>query len=658
MTRIQPCYSYNQDQCAISSSGFDSQGARIKIGGSGVNEKCTIEDCANGIWVRAPHLRVVIANNVIKRISAYGVKLQNACDWFLVNPVHQILNNTFTDVGENVLPPLLAGNNNAIDCVNTPYTDLQIHNNIISSSAPGIICFEGSGIKVVETFASPNKYRRISYNQISGKRYGIKVEVDPLTTSNNTINLLPQLVTSYNTFGIDLANQNYGVTKHNVIDFLINPPTNQPANVGIKILGGSNYGILCNTINKGGHHIRYESINTSTGAAVSHIGIKSNNMNTGSIGFYMPTSTDNVGPQGDMFIPSDNTWSGTFSGQPISGQLTSNSLNASSCGFFVRQGLLPFDVLLMSPGTVGSPFIPIFPIIPQSLYQCPSAEPVFIQVSGWREGDTLEGGSNREGIESIKVETWTPEDDIVMLNAFNIDGPADTTYKWQLSLQTLKKALNHPEWLDSITGLNNWIQSLSTSCLFTIASYQNATENGDFELASSLMSTINPGIQVEQNFLNIYLTSREISLTGEVSESSYQTLLNIANQCIKEGGYIVSIARSLINLAVNEDTLTCLQVGGNERINKIPKDFNGFITYPNPVFANSLFIKKSQKNTVDLIAVELQSVSGKLLLVPFEKTDSEDIWEIDLDGISNGMYFVKAKWSDNQNSIEKVIVNH
>jgi len=381
-------------------------------------------------------------------------------------------------------------------------------------------------------------------------------------------------------------------------------------------------------------------------------------MNTGSIGFYLPGPNDNVGPQGDMFIPSDNTWTGTFGGQAISGQLSSFSTNALLCNFYVRQGILPYDVLLMTPGSVGAPSIPILPIIPQSLYQCPSAEPVFIQVSGWREGDTLEGGSNREGFESIKAETWTPEDDKVILNNFSPESAIDTIYKWQLSLQTLKKALNHPEWLDSIVGLNDWIQSVSSSCLFTIASFQHATETGDFELASNLMNTINPGIQIEQNFKEVYLTSREISITGEISESSYQTLFAIAHQCVQEGGYIVSVARSLINLAVNEDTLICSPVSVNERSTGINNDFNGFSTYPNPVVGNTLFIKKSQKNAVDLLAVELQSVSGKVQRISFDKTASEDIWEIDLDGISNGMYFVKAKWSDNQNSIEKVIVNH
>jgi hypothetical protein len=149
-----------------------------------------------------------------------------------------------------------------------------------------------------------------------------------------------------------------------------------------------------------------------------------------------------------------------------------------------------------------------------------------------------------------------------------------------------------------------------------------------------------------------------VGLSVALNESDSLELNEIAQMCYINGGPAVLIARTILNLIVDEDSLNCGSLA-ERRLVTLTKSTNGltWVLSPNPAknltTLNLQGIKKGME-----ITYRITDIVGKEFNLPKQSLFSENIIKIifDISSLVEGMYLISIFNNDQIIGCEKLII--
>lgn len=213
--------------------------------------------------------------------------------------------------------------------------------------------------------------------------------------------------------------------------------------------------------------------------------------------------------------------------------------------------------------------------------------------------------------------------------------------------------LKYGEWQADTTNNTVWLEyvNLNEQLLNAQSSYETAfatyisNKNAILQNANSINAIISSIGEFEQRLKTIN-TLLIKSLSGEtLDESEWNTVNQIAQICIQNGGRATNLAQYLLlsNHQFAEYNNPCS--GGSSGRIKSNVKHNEITIYPNPVSQQLQIIYKDAYNKK--LAIQIYDISGNLLLS--QALDSQDLNTLDVSYLKNGFYLLHIL--DNSNLI-------
>jgi len=672
---------------SVNTPFIDQPNSRFIIGGNSATESVSFSNSANGIIATSKHEEIDINNNTFNHIRSYGISIDNGSTNPANTYLYKVRKNRFTDVTENIQPsyPNFSGRNAVISCYNNVGVDVQIYENTINITNPSVEYHKEWGIKAREISGSNADYRIIN-NKITNKRNGILVEgLNGVLGGNrieqNTIQLFNQnpaiamdgiLAQNCDKYVSITCNKVFAPSIMHLIYNIYN------AQRGINIASGKQYKINCNVTENIAQHMVYQSPNQSSTLTpyTFPIGILGNSFEgDGQIGFRL-TQNGDCGDQGTNTEPSDNIWNDagfpslplTSSGQRRDGELHSEQLNQPI--FFVR------DYLLTSPYNPENPFM-----IPGSVDRYNSFNFILINASvnqtyfpcscqnnqagySLEEGDTTapeyltpvedeeEGGQRSTNIEILDAQ------ELAIINCtISITQGLDTLQIWEKSLSLIDKLNHNPHLIDSVAQA--WLTSLENTAMLNVYTAIEQAKSGQWEGSAFACQSIQSDFFAENYFKSTY--SKFISNVGfglALNESDSLELFEFAQMCYINGGPATLIARTILNLIVDEDTLNCGSLAERTFISS-PKSKDGLTCFlsPNPSRNYTTLTILGTKKGME-ITFRITDMIGKEYSIPRQTSNVGTSIKISLDisSLVEGMYLISILNNDQIIDTEKLII--
>ena len=661
---------------------------RFIIGGNTTTERVTFTNSANGIIATSKHEEIDINNNTFDHISSYGISIDNGS----TNPtntfLYKIRKNKFTDVTENIQPsyPNFFSRNAVISCYNNVGVDVQIYENTINITNPSVEYHKEWGIKVREITGSNADYRIIN-NKITNKRNGIFVEgLNGVLGGNrieqNTIQLFNQspaiamdgiLAQNCDKYVSITCNKVFAPSLMTLVKNIYNTQR------GINIASGKQYKINCNVTENIAQHMVYQSPNQSSTLTpyTFPIGILGNSFSgDGQIGFRL-TQNGDCGDQGTSTEPSDNTWNDAGfpdlptlpSGQERDGELH-NEQPLLAPTFYVRDFSIvsPYNPLnpFMIPGSVSrfpiDPPISIFSSINPSYFQCNCQN----SQAGFslEEGDTTapeyltpveeeeEGGQR-----STNVESLDPQELSIINGSLTTVQGLDTLQIWEKTLSLIEKLNRNNQLIDSAAQV--WLTSLENTAILKVYSAIEQAKSGQWESSALACQAIQSDFFAENYFKSVYSTFiSNVGLGVALNESDSLELNEIAQRCYINGGPAVLIARTILNLIVDEDSLNCGSLAERRSV-ALTKSTNGltWVLSPNPAknltTLNLYGIKKGME-----VSIQVTDILGRKITLPYQfiKAEKQNTFIFDTFSLVEGMYQITILNKIQMIGLEKLMI--
>lgn len=531
---------------------------------------------------------------------------------------------------------------------------LNINNNVIQPHLPGYSItsqYVSNGIYAASILLSASQYSVIGTTSVSiiGNKlsdvwrgvYAANWYKKDVRVQNNCITLRND---SYGNiqYGIESANNipqnNFGVMIYN--NSITGPVSASAKMKGIWVSLAMQNAVRCNVVSSVANGIEF----SGTSAPCQFLG---NVMQNCSGAGYVLSNNAIIGPQGNINMPSDNQWLGSFIFKTYT-----DASNALLSPLYVRNSP-SYNPLTGINGSAsgGVPYSISGAVIFTSgpYITCPSISPCNNNIPPTPIVIPIPPPFNNPHIPTLEKIAQN------QIPAF-IDTATSRFINQNHLFRTL---LATPSLTNSSVILQQFAlqnqMNLSTKELFQ----QTETDiaQGNLTSASSKLAMISPQNIAESNhktFYEIYLHY----LQGSMSAGDSALLWNIANACPYRDGAVVYQARALYNVMNNNIQVFEDNCNVNVNSREVKNKSEGIIdeeirVYPNPNDGN--FVIEMSKEKEGVMQIEISDVRGKIIYKE-EKMIQNGKVEIKLEATS-GVYLVSVtELETKRKKVEKVIV--
>lgn len=172
----------------------------------------------------------------------------------------------------------------------------------------------------------------------------------------------------------------------------------------------------------------------------------------------------------------------------------------------------------------------------------------------------------------------------------------------------------------------------------------------------ALSLTTTNAIQVEEKAINLHFIQYLIQGKDYLTSNILANIFTIANQCIHQNSYTVSIARMLYNRIIiyefNDDVL-CFT---SQPVITSSKDINlenQIRIYPNPT-KNWVILENLNKES-DILKVEILDIHGRHIQSEIN-TKSLSMINVSTANLNSGIYYLKVECSNGKVIIKKLLI--
>ena len=603
-------YPYYQEQTAITAYSF-VKASIIEVGGLGINEPNTFRNCNYGVDINAC-LNVKVNGNVfLNNLPLPSLTQQGSGTNGIIVSIVNNYNNTHVEINSNNFTdfsnPIRYYNANQTVILNDFY---DISDNIID----GTVNYKGrTGITVVGNnnvvdYKEPFSSATILNNEIKDFQTGITLTgatgLEP-EVSNNEIKISWR--NSSSGYGIEIN----GCTNPIIIDNKITGrgiDFNNKDYIGIRTQMSDLTVLFCNKIFDFGQSMHFIGFTPSF--------IMGNVFKNAYDGFVMGVNGI-TGPIGTPVRPSDNKWMGQFT---RSKTFTINQNCNIHSPFYLRGGGLFFPQVgtnLTDPlNSIGQEYNTnapnsglnqVFP--PGPIFQCSHIFNFpFLQL-------------NQETVrEKLSFKQFIPHS------------------KW-----ISKKEIYQQILMDSSLLQDPIIDSFAlagTNQYSYLHSIENEISIKDYTQAITLSNAFNATNLPEENYQYFYKIYSTYFSVHQLSQSDYDKLVEIAEQCPLDGGKAVfesRVLRDYIDKNSYDYDDVCEELENRKFTENTSSEIqNQFDIYPNP--NNGLFILSNQ--TDGILICKVYDLYGKFLMGYIMNSNSSI--QADLTEFADGIYLYEA----------------
>lgn len=454
--------------------------------------------------------------------------------------------------------------------------------------------------------------------------YATNFSTPPLQSSGNAITLLPDPGAN-NQYGVKLTSTSNATVATNNVTGASSLASNTLV-TGIYASLNNTISVICNTVSTIGQGFEFAQYQPGTVW-------RGNSMTNHKYGYAL-TYTGNIGAQGSSGNPIDNTWNGTWTFLTNYHTWTDNGTFASTSPLFTRS---------------VTPYLPLYndgnPTFQSYAVCCTNTTTGSYSCGGG-------GGSGSSMVMSSSTNTSTLSTTTSILESTSQDV---SNY---IAQNQLYRYLNdNPNVKTSSSQLQSFYNTAKASNIGKLYDAEIALATGNYAMANSLISTINPVNTTEGNYKDFYILYSKF-YNGSWLVSDNAQLLAICNKCPLTEGSVVYQARALYNV-VNRCVQTFIDNCPIENSNARFSNTNSSSSvnewtaniYPNPT-SEELFINSS--NEQEELQVRITDVSGKLIATYNVRTTSF-IAQVKL-YMKSGVYFVILTNNENKSIVKKLVV--
>ena len=170
-----------------------------------------------------------------------------------------------------------------------------------------------------------------------------------------------------------------------------------------------------------------------------------------------------------------------------------------------------------------------------------------------------------------------------------------------------------------------------------------------------LLPTSN-AIQVEEKTINLHLIQYLIQGNDYLSSSVLSSIFTIANQCIHQNSYAVSIARMLYNRIINYEFNDDVFCSTSQPVITSSKDINlenQIRLYPNPT--KNWVILENLNRESEILKVDILDIHGRHIQSEIN-TKSLSMINKSTANLNGGIYYLKVECSNGMVIIKKLLI--
>jgi hypothetical protein len=199
----------------------------------------------------------------------------------------------------------------------------------------------------------------------------------------------------------------------------------------------------------------------------------------------------------------------------------------------------------------------------------------------------------------------------------------------------------------------NFYASYSNICIGKIEAASDAICNGNANLATSVLNSINPQCQQELNLKEVMDIYLQFYQTGNIDSANINLLETFAMGNSTLDGEAVSMARALLKWDI-EDVFPGERYASIDNPDEVTDEDIQVLVYPNPasdvIYVNIVDRESQEAN----YSIEIIDMLGKKIYL---ETHTNSIHTIDIKNYNNGIYLLSITSNNKIIYIKKLIIN-